>query len=171
MSLRPSFLSRRLAVPVLAASLAGLTGLGVGLQTTSAQADGQSAARHHRVLNSPDAPAAIGPYSQGIGVGPQVFLSGQLPLDPATNQIPPGATIRDQTRQVLENLAAVLASDGMSLADVVSTTVYLANIDDFAAFNEVYAEYFTEKAPARATVQVARIPRGALVEISAIAIR
>ena len=171
MSLPSPSMSRRLAVPVLVASLAGFTGLGIGLQTMSAQADDQSAAGRHRVLSSADAPATIGPYSQGIGVGPQVFLSGQLPLDPVTNQIPPGATIRDQTRQVLENLSAVLASDAMTLADVVSTTVYLADINDFAAFNEVYAEYFTDKPPARATVQVAQIPRGAKVEISAIAIR
>lgn len=171
MSLPPSSTTRRLAVPVLVASLAGFTGLGIGLQTTSAQADNQSAAGNHRVLNSPDAPAAIGPYSQGIGAGRQAYLSGQLPIDPVTNQIPPGSTIQDQTRQVIKNLAAVLASDGMRLTDVVSTTVYLSDINDFAAFNEAYAEYFTDKPPARATVQVAQIPRGAKVEISAVAIR
>lgn len=163
--------SRRLALPVLAAALAGVTGLGIGLQTTSASANAERAAGNHRVLSSADAPAAIGPYSQGIAAGRQVYLSGQLPIDPATNEIPPGATIRDQTHQVIRNLEAVLKSDGMSVQDIVSTTVYLSDINDFTAFNETYAEYFTDKPPARATVQVTQIPRGAKVEIAAIAIR
>ena len=171
MSLTFPSTSRRLALPVLAATLAGFTGLAIGLQTTSASAGAEGAAGNHRVLSSADAPAAIGPYSQGIAAGPQAYLSGQLPIDPATGQIPPGSTIRDQTRQVIRNLEAVLKSDGMSLQDIVSTTVYLSDINDFAAFNETYAEYFTVQPPARATVQVAQIPRGAKVEISAIAIR
>jgi 2-iminobutanoate/2-iminopropanoate deaminase len=160
---------RRLAHPLLVATMAGSIGLGIGSQTMPASAgDGGGS---HKVIASSDAPAAIGPYSQGIAAGNQVYLSGQLPLDPQTNQIPAGATIQDQTRQVIRNLEAVLEAANMSLENVVSTTVYLSDLDDFNAFNAAYAEFFGPKAPARATVEVARIPRDAKVEISAIAVR
>ncbi|MFD4761334.1 RidA family protein [Streptomyces sp. NPDC058439] len=126
----------------------------------------------HRVVSTPDAPAAIGPYSQGISAGNLMFVSGQLPIDPKTGSLSAGSSIEEQTRQVLRNVEAVLKAGGMSLTNVVSTTVYVADLDDFARFNSAYAEYFGSTAPpARATVEVARVPRDAKVEISAIAVR
>ncbi|KRV51497.1 reactive intermediate/imine deaminase [Wenjunlia vitaminophila] len=123
-------------------------------------------------MATPDAPAAIGPYSQGISAGNLAFISGQLPIDPATGAIPADSTIEEQTRLVLRNVQAVLKADGMSMSNVVSTTVYVADLDDFARFNAAYAEFFGSSAPpARATVEVARVPRDAKVEISAIAVR
>jgi len=119
-------------------------------------------------VSSADAPKAIGPYSQGIRVGPFLFLSGQVGLDPATGQMVDG-DVAAQTRRVLENLAAVLKSAGLSLADVARTTIYLADMNDFAKVNDVYGSYFSEPYPARATVQVARLPRDARVEIDAVA--
>jgi len=119
-------------------------------------------------VSSADAPKVIGPYSQGIRVGPFLFLSGQVGLDPATGQMVDG-DVAAQTRRVLENLAAVLKSAGLSLADVARTTIYLADMNDFAKVNEVYGSYFSEPYPARATVQVARLPRDARVEIDAVA--
>lgn len=116
------------------------------------------------------APAAIGPYSQAIAAGPYVFCSGQIPLDPATGQVAAGG-IEAQTRQVLENLRAVLEAAGSRLELVVKTTVFLADLGDFAAMNSVYAAYFPEKPPARSTVQVAALPRAAAVEIEAVALR
>lgn len=115
-----------------------------------------------------DAPAAIGPYSQGVHVGSLLFLSGQIAIDPKTNQMSTGS-IEDQTALALENLKAVAAAGGMTMADIVSTTVYLKDINDFGKMNGAYATYFKDKPPARATIQVARLPRDALVEISAIA--
>jgi 2-iminobutanoate/2-iminopropanoate deaminase len=114
------------------------------------------------------APAAIGPYSQGIRSGGFLFCSGQIPLDPATGKMVEGG-IKVQTERVLENLEAVLASGGASLRSVVKTTVYLADLADFPAMNGVYGTFFPEEPPARATVQVAKLPAGALVEIDAIA--
>ena len=114
------------------------------------------------------APQAIGPYSQGISAGGFVFVSGQLPLDPATGQMARG-DIRAQTHQALRNLAAVLEAGGASLDHVVRTTIFLADMGDFAAVNEVYGTYFPERPPARATVQVAALPKGARVEIDCIA--
>jgi 2-iminobutanoate/2-iminopropanoate deaminase len=119
-------------------------------------------------VSSPDAPKAIGPYSQAIHAGPLLFLSGQVPLDPATGQLVEG-DIAAQTRRVFENLGAVLKAGGRSFADVVRTTVFLADMNDFAAVNEVYGQYFSEPYPARATVQVARLPKDARVEIDLIA--
>jgi len=119
-------------------------------------------------VSSPDAPKAIGPYSQAVRAGQLLFLSGQVPLDPATGQIVAG-DIAAQTRRVFENLAAVLTAGGRSFADVVRTTVFLADMNDFAAMNDVYGQYFKEPYPARATVQVARLPRDARVEIDVIA--
>lgn len=122
------------------------------------------------VIATRDAPAAIGPYSQAIRAGGMTFLSGQLPIDPRSGQLSKGA-IEEQTALVLDNLKAVLAADGLTLDNVVSTTVYVKDLDDFTRLNAVYATYFKDKPPARATVQVARLPRDVLVEISAIAVR
>lgn len=114
--------------------------------------------------------AAIGPYSHAIETGGLLFLSGQTPVDPATGQLVPGG-IEEQTHQCLRNLLAVLTAAGLSSDDVVKCTVYLTNMDDFAAMNEVYREYFTEPRPARTTVEVARLPRDAMIEIEMIAQR
>lgn len=114
------------------------------------------------------APRAIGPYSQGVRAGDFLFLSGQIPLDPATGQVV-GSDIRAQTRLVMDNLAAVLAAAGASLDAVVRTTIYLIDLSDFSAVNEIYGSYFASPAPARSTVQVARLPRDARIEIDAIA--
>jgi 2-iminobutanoate/2-iminopropanoate deaminase len=116
------------------------------------------------------APAAIGPYSQAIVSGDLVFTSGQIPLDPATGQLVAG-DIRAMTERVLDNLGAVLAAAGCTFADVVKTTLFLADMADFAAVNEVYGKRFSAAPPARSTVQVAQLPKGARVEIEAIARR
>jgi 2-iminobutanoate/2-iminopropanoate deaminase len=121
-----------------------------------------------RAVSTSKAPAAIGPYSQAIGAGGFLFLSGQIPLDPATGQIVPGG-IEAQTRQVFANIAAILEEAGLSFDAVVSATVYVADMNDFAKVNEIYATYFSPPAPARATVQVARLPKDSLVEIQVIA--
>ena len=121
-----------------------------------------------QAVASPDAPKAIGPYSQAVRAGQLLFVSGQVPLDPATGQIVAG-DIAAQTRRVFDNLAAVLKAGGRSFADVVRTTVFLADMNDFAAVNDVYGTYFSEPYPARATVQVARLPKDARVEIDVIA--
>lgn len=122
------------------------------------------------VIATDRAPAAIGPYSQAIKIDNMLFLSGQIAIDPKTNQFNAGS-IEEQTRQVLENLNAVLAANGMTMENVVSTNVFLTDMNDFARMNAVYGTCFKEKPPARVTVQVAGLPRGALVEISAIAAR
>ena len=122
-------------------------------------------------INTEKAPAAIGPYSQAIdtGVG-LVFVSGQLPIDPATGAFPEGG-IREQTRQSLRNAAAILTEAGLSLSNVVKTTVFLADMADFASMNEVYSQFFTAPFPARSAVAVKTLPKGALVEIECIAAR
>ena len=117
---------------------------------------------------TPNAPAAIGPYSQGVQAGNLLFVSGQIPIDPATGEFA-GTDIVTQTNQSLTNIKNILAAAGYSLNDVVKTTVLLADIADFAAMNAVYAEYFSENKPARACFAVKDLPRGALVEIEAIA--
>ena len=122
-----------------------------------------------QAVSSDRAPKAIGPYSQAVKAGGMVFCSGQIPLDPRTGELAPG-DIGDQTRQVLRNLGAVLQAAGASLDHVVRTTVYLADLADFAAMNVAYGEFFGQPAPARATVQAARLPRDARVEIDAIAV-
>jgi len=119
-------------------------------------------------ISSPNAPKAIGPYSQAVRAGDLLFLSGQVPLDPGTGSLIDG-DITAQTRRVLDNIGAVLAAGGRSFADVVRTTVFLADMNDFTAMNEVYGQYFSEPYPARATVQVARLPKDARVEIDVIA--
>lgn len=120
-------------------------------------------------IQTDDAPKAIGPYSQAIKANGMIFASGQIPLDPQTMQIVEGG-IQAQTRQVLINLRAVLEAAGSSLRQVVKTPVYLADMADFAAMNEIYSEFFDPAKPARATVQAARLPRDARVEIDCIAI-
>lgn len=116
------------------------------------------------------APAAIGPYSQAIAAGSLLFASGQVALDPASGELQ-GSDVQTQTRHALENLSAVLQAGGSSLADVVKTTVFLTDMGNFAAMNGVYAEFFTSDPPARSTIGVAALPKGALVEVEAIAIR
>jgi 2-iminobutanoate/2-iminopropanoate deaminase len=122
-------------------------------------------------ISTTNAPAAIGPYSQAVRVGDLIFTSGQVALDPATGAIVLGG-IREQTTRVLDNLAAVLREDGLDMADVIKTTVYLQKMSDFAAMNDIYATYLAPEGvvpPARSTVEVARLPKDALVEIDLIA--
>ena len=119
-------------------------------------------------IHTPNAPAAIGPYSQAVQTGNMLFVSGQIPIDPATGEFA-GNDITTQTNQSLTNIKNILAAAGYTMNDVVKTTVLLADIADFAAMNAVYAEYFTENKPARAAFAVKDLPRGALVEIEAIA--
>jgi 2-iminobutanoate/2-iminopropanoate deaminase len=121
-----------------------------------------------QAVTTSNAPAAIGPYSQAIVTGDLLFVSGQIPLDPATGSLVT-STIGEETRRVFDNLGAILAAAGGSFDDVVKTTVYLADMNDFAAMNEVYGSYFSSPAPARATVQAAGLPKGVRVEIDLIA--
>ena len=115
------------------------------------------------------APAPIGPYSQAVRAGQWLFVSGQIPLDPATGQMVGAGDVRAAAERALESLKAVLAAGGASMEDVVKTTVYLASLDDFAAVNEVYTRYFGETKPARACVECSRLPKGARVEVDAVA--
>ncbi len=119
-------------------------------------------------ISSPGAPKAIGPYSPAVRAGQLLFVSGQVAIDPATGNVISG-DIAAQTRRVFDNIDALLKAGGRSFTDVVRTTVFLADMNDFAAMNEVYGQYFSEPYPARATVQVARLPRDARVEIDVIA--
>jgi 2-iminobutanoate/2-iminopropanoate deaminase len=121
------------------------------------------------IVQTQSAPRAIGPYSQAVKAGGFVFCSGQIALDPATGEMAAGS-VADQTHHVLKNLQAVLEAAGSSLGKVVKTTVFLQDLADFAAMNAVYAEYFPQAPPARATVQVARLPKDALVEIEVVAL-
>jgi 2-iminobutanoate/2-iminopropanoate deaminase len=139
------------------------------LCTVITHLSGKGAIFMKEVIVSPQAPAAIGPYSQGIKAGNLIFVSGQLPVNPATGNIDAGG-IADQTGQSLRNLEAVLKQAGAGLGDVVKVTVFLADIADFAAMNEVYKQYFTADCPARSAFQVANLPKAALVEIEAIAV-
>ena len=120
------------------------------------------------VISTKEAPAAIGPYSQAIKFGNMLFLSGQIPLDPGSGLLN-GGSIEEQTTLVIENLKAVLAANDMVLKDVVSMSVFLKDMNDFAKMNAVYGAYFSDKPPARTTAEAARLPRDVLVEISAIA--
>ena len=120
-------------------------------------------------ISTDKAPGAIGPYSQAVKAGGMIFCSGQIPTDPTTGEFVSGG-VAEQTRQVLVNLSAVLSAAGSSLDQVVKTTVFLADMADFAVVNEVYSEFFSENKPARATVQAARLPRDARVEIDCIAL-
>jgi 2-iminobutanoate/2-iminopropanoate deaminase len=121
-----------------------------------------------QAVSTPSAPAAIGPYSQAIRAGHLLFLSGQIPLDPATGNLV-GGGVEAQTVQVFKNIEAILKAGGTSFDGVVSATVYLADMNDFATVNSIYATYFSSPAPARATVQVARLPKDCRVEIQVIA--
>lgn len=122
-----------------------------------------------QIIKTEHAPGAIGPYSQAVRAGGFIFLSGQIPTDPQTGAFVEGG-IAEQTEQVLKNLAAVLEAAGASLDSVVKTTVFLADMNDFTAMNEVYARFFPNNPPARSTVEAARLPRDARVEIDAIAL-
>ena len=121
------------------------------------------------IVTTTDAPAAIGPYSQAVSANGFLFCSGQVALDPKTGQMVGAGDVQKETERALENLKGVLAARGLTFADVVKTTVFLASMDDFAKMNEVYAKYFTSKPPARATVAAAGLPRGARVEVECIA--
>ena len=121
------------------------------------------------VVFTSQAPAAIGPYSQAIRAGEWLFLSGQIPVDPATGEVA-GTDVRTQARQVLKNIQAVLAEAGTTVQAVVKTTVFLKDLQDFQAFNEEYAKVFASEAPARSCVEIARLPKDVLVEIEAIAL-
>lgn len=123
-----------------------------------------------KVIATNNAPAAIGPYSQAIEVNNMIFISGQLPVDPATGEFPTGG-IKEQTTQSFRNIKAILAEAGLTTDDIVKTTVLLANISDFAAMNEVYAEQFSGTFPARSAFAVKDLPKAALVEIEVIAAR
>jgi len=122
-----------------------------------------------QAVSTPSAPQAIGPYSQGIRAGSLLFVSGQVPIDPATGNIIAG-DIAAQTHRVFQNIGEILKAGGASFDHVVRTTVFLADMNDFAAMNAVYATYFTAPAPARATVQVSRLPKDARIEIDVIAV-
>lgn len=120
-------------------------------------------------ISTKDAPQAIGPYSQAVRSGNLTFLSGQIPIDPATGEVVTGS-IADQTRQVLENLRAILKAANLEMSNVVKTTVYLTDLETFTEMNETYATFFSEPYPARATVEVSNLPKGVKIEIDAIAV-
>ncbi|MEQ1859932.1 MAG: RidA family protein [Chthoniobacteraceae bacterium] len=122
------------------------------------------------VIRTPDAPAAVGPYSQAIALNDFLFCAGQIPLDPVSGDLVAGGITAQATR-VLDNVKAVLAANGMTFADVVKSTVFMIDLGEFSAMNAVYSQYFAEPFPARSTIQVAALPRGASVEIEVIAAR
>ena len=122
------------------------------------------------IVSTEKAPGAIGPYSQAIKANGMVYASGQIPIDPATGEIVPG-DVQAQTKQSLENVKALLDAAGTSLEKVVKTTVFIQSMDDFAAINEIYSQYFTGNYPARSCVEVAKLPKGALVEVEVIALQ
>ena len=121
-----------------------------------------------KIISTETAPAAIGPYSQAISAGDLLFISGQLPLDAATGEFA-GSDITSQTRKSLENVKAIISEAGLNMSDIIKTTVFLADMNDFAEMNKVYSEFFEAPYPARAAVEVARLPKDALVEIEAVA--
>lgn len=121
------------------------------------------------VIKTDKAPGAIGPYSQGIDLGNMIFFSGQIPLDPQTGEMPEG--IEAQTVRALENVKGLLESQGLDFSNVVKTTVFLDSMDDFAVMNGIYAQYFVEPYPARSAVEVAKLPKGALIEVEVIAVK
>ena len=121
-----------------------------------------------QIISPSGSPKAVGPYNHAVRVGDLLFSSGQIPLEPSTGQIVPG-DIKAQARQVLENIKTILTSEGLNFSDVVKTTVFMTNLGDFAAMNEVYGTFFTSDFPARSTVQVAALPKGAQVEIEFVA--
>lgn len=123
-----------------------------------------------KIISTPKAPAAIGPYSQAIEVNGMVFTSGVIPINPATGELVTG-TVEEQAEQAIGNLAALLTESGVKLENVIKTTVFIKNMDDFGKINEIYAKYFTKDFPARSCVEVARLPKDVLIEIEAIAIK
>lgn len=122
-----------------------------------------------KVVKTNKAPGAIGPYSQGIDIGNMIFFSGQIPLDPETGVMSEG--IEAQTRRALDNVKGLLESQNLTFKNVVKTTVFLDNIDDFATMNGIYAEYFEEPYPARSAVEVAKLPKGALLEVEVVTVK
>lgn len=136
----------------------------------SALAQPVTAGAFKEIIATKDAPAAIGPYSQAVRAGGMLFIAGQIPIDPKTGQLNAG-TDEEQVAQVLENIKGILAADGMTMDNVVSTTVFVRDLNNFAKLNAVYGTYFKDKPPARATIQAARLPRDVAVEISAIAVK
>jgi 2-iminobutanoate/2-iminopropanoate deaminase len=122
-----------------------------------------------KIISTSEAPAAVGPYSQAVRVGSTLYCAGQIPLDPKSGQIVSGG-IEEQTRRVLENVGAVLRAEGLSFDAVVKTTIFLTDLADFQTVNEIYGSYFKQQPPARSTVQVTALPRGARVEIEVIAV-
>jgi 2-iminobutanoate/2-iminopropanoate deaminase len=142
---------------------------GVGLLALAGCAH-QGMGMKPEVIATDKAPKAIGPYSQAIKVGRTLYLAGQIPIDPTTNQVVVG-TVEQETTLVLNNLKAVLEANGMTMANVVSTTVFMQDLNEFPKMNTIYGTYFQSAPPARATVQVARLPRDVKVEISAIAVK
>jgi len=124
----------------------------------------------HKAVHTDKAPAAIGPYSQAIDTGALIYTSGQIPIDPSTGQVVSGG-IKEQTAQVLENLKNVLEAAGSGMEKVIKTTVFMKDLSDFSAMNEVYAKYFSEPYPARSCVEVNRLPKDVLIEIEAVALK
>ena len=122
-----------------------------------------------KIISTSDAPAALGPYSQAVRAGSTIYCAGQVPLDPKTGQIVSGG-IDAQTRRVLENITAVLKAEGLTFANIVKTTIFLTDLADFQTVNEIYGSYFQQQPPARSTVQVSALPKGAKVEIEVIAV-
>jgi 2-iminobutanoate/2-iminopropanoate deaminase len=122
-----------------------------------------------KIISTKEAPAAIGPYSQAVRVGSTLYCAGQIPLDPKSGQIVPG-DIGAQTRRVLENIAAVLRAESLAFENIVKTTIFLTNLSDFQTVNEIYGSYFKKEPPARSTVQVPALPKGASIEIEVIAV-
>ena len=121
-----------------------------------------------KIISTNEAPAAVGPYSQAVRVGSTIYCAGQIPLDPKSGQIVPG-DIGAQTRRVLENITAVLKAEGLSFQNIVKTTIFLTDLADFQTVNEIYGSYFKQAPPARSTVQVPALPKGARIEIEAVA--
>src|SRR3982751_6049549 len=121
-----------------------------------------------KIISTPDAPAALGPYSQAVRVGSTIYCAGQIPLDPKSGQIVDGG-IEPQTRRVMDNITAILKAEGITCDNVVKTTIFLADLGDFQTVNEIYGSYFKQDPPARSTVQVSALPKGANVEIEVIA--
>ena len=141
------------------------------LLLTCAIASNTAHAQERAVISRDGAPKVIGPYSQAIKVGNMLFLSGQIALDPTGKTELPSLDVEAQTHRAMDNLAAILAAAGLSMKNVVATTLYVADLKDFEAINRAYGSYFVSSPPARSTVQVAALPRGAKIEISAIAIK
>jgi 2-iminobutanoate/2-iminopropanoate deaminase len=145
-----------------AVSTAALLGLSAGISAQQLTKE---------VINTNKAPAAIGPYSQAIRVGNTVYLAGQIPIDPATNAVRGDMSIEEQTAMVLNHLKSVLEADGMTMANIVATQVFMKDLNEFPRMNAIYATFFPEKPPARATVEVARLPRDVKIEIAATAVK